>query len=86
MLAELGIDVVDCRGDLFGGGFDVEELDQVGDHFLGVRGQFAEVDVKDGDFRVRRDEGVAVFEETALQAIAILVGGCEPLATMFFGS
>ena len=78
--------MIDCFRDLFGGRFDAEELDQVGDHFLGVRCQFAEVDVEDGDFRVRGDEGVAVFEETALHSFTVFVGGGEPLASMFFGS
>ena len=86
VLAKLGIDVVDCCRDLFGGGFDAEELDQVVDHFLGVSGQFAEVDVEHGDFGMRGDEGVAVLEETALQAFAIFVCGGEPLASMLFGS
>ena len=86
VLTKLGIDVVDCCRDLFGGRFDAEELDQVVDHFLGVSGQFAEVDVEDGDLGMRCDEGVAVFKETALQALAVFVGGGEPLASVLFGS
>lgn len=34
------------------------------------------------DIRVRGYEGVAVFEESAFQAFAGVVSGCEPLASV----
>ena len=78
--------MVDGRCDLFFGGFDAEELDQVGDDFFGVRGQFGEFDPEDRHVGVRGDERVAMLEQTALQFFALLVGRGEPLAAVFFGS
>src|SRR6056297_3817012 len=79
MLAKVWIDVRDGRGDFVFGRFNAEEFNQFANDAIWLSSQLGKLDFEQRNLWMRIDESIAVFQQTPLQSLALLIVGSEPL-------